>query len=168
MDPIEYAPTYSTAERRRFVVVGGVLGILVVGAGKAWGFPWIAGFSATAACRTVLGINGATVLWYALFVALPLLGAVVAGFGYGRTGLRILREGRFPPAGTQVFRPTRVIRSAMARRIGYLHLAACIPFLALATWGFGRASSLSKIPRSAHVHCAEAEALGARGGSVSR
>jgi hypothetical protein len=142
---IEYAQTYNTAERIRFAALGVVLGALAVGAGKFWFLPWLGRFAATAPCSTVLGINGATVLGYSLFVALPLLGAIVVGLSVGRSGLITLRESQFPPPGTKVFRPTRIRRGAAARRVGYLRLAAFTPFLALALWGYIQATHLSDL-----------------------
>jgi hypothetical protein len=143
MSPPGFAQTYSRGERIRFVLVGAVLGALGLAVWKWWVLPWIAGFPASAPCRTVFGANGATVLWFGLFVALPLLFAALSAIGLGRPGLAVLREGRYPPDGVKVFRPVRIRRGAAARWIGYLHVLACAPFLAIAIWGYGQAVALS-------------------------
>jgi hypothetical protein len=153
MEPVEYAPTYSTAERLRFIALGVTLGVIVTALGKLLFFPWLTHFAATASCRVVLGANAATVLWYALFVGLPLLGAFVVGLGYVRTGLSVVRKSQFPPPGIKTFRPIRIVRGVAARRIGYLHLVAVAPFLAVAIWGYAQASSLAS-HHSAAAKCA--------------
>jgi hypothetical protein len=154
MESAEFAPTYSAAERGRFVALGLLAGAPLIVAGKLWFFPWIV----TLPCRTVLGIDGAVVLWYGLFVGLPLLAALVTGFGYARSGLRVLREGQFPPAGVKVIRATRIVRGAAARRLGWLQLAAPIPFLIIAAWGFPQAMSLAQKNTTGTCAAATAEA----------
>ena len=143
MTPIEYSQTYSAAERWRFVVLGVLIGALTTGMGKLLLFPALARFADIAPCRAVLGINGATLLWFGTFVGVPLLAALVTGVWYGRAGMRILRAERFPSPGARTLRPIRVIRGTAAKRIGYLHLGAFVPFLALVAWGYAQASSLS-------------------------
>ncbi|WP_386070648.1 hypothetical protein ACFJIW_08390 [Tahibacter sp. UC22_41] len=156
MDSVEFAPTYSATERGRFIALGLAAGAPVVVAGKLWFFPWIA----TLPCRTVFGIDGNVLLWYGLFVGLPLLAALVAGFGYGRSGLRALREGQFPPAGVKVMRATRIVRGTAARRLGWLQLAAPIPFLILAVWGCWQAMPAAR--KSTTGTCAAANPAEAR------
>lgn len=156
MAPVEYAETYGTAQRLWRVAAGIVLGAVAVGASQWWLFPSIAAFADVAPCRTVLGINGADVLWYGLFVGGPLAIAVAVGATYGRMGLRILKDDRFPPARTKVFRPVRIVRGNPARRVGYLHLFACVPFLAISIWGVAQAAVLSHT-RSTSIRCAAAE-----------
>lgn len=152
MAPVEYADTYGTAERLRRVAMGIVLGVLAVGVGRLWLFPSIAAFADVAPCRTVLGVNGANILWYGMFVGGPLCIALVIAVSYGRMGLRVLKEGRFPPARTRMFRPIRIVRGRAARCIGYLHLSACVPFLAISIWGAAQATTLSHA-RSTPIRC---------------
>src|SRR4051812_23976057 len=121
MRPGEFAETYSRGERHRLVVVGVVLGLVVVSAGKFLVFPWLAQFSASAHCRSVLGFAGPIILSYGLFVGLPLLLAVFVGLVAGHRGLLVLRDNQFPPLGEKAFRRIPIRRGAVARRIGYLN-----------------------------------------------
>jgi hypothetical protein len=154
MDPTEFAEIYSRGERLRFVLLGAIIGLPVICTFKFVIFPWLAQFSASAPCRTVLGIDGSVFLWYGLFVGMPLFLAVFIGFAAGHRGLRILQGEQFPPAGEKAFRRTAIRRGAAARRIGLLHLIAATPFLAIAIWGYPQAASLSTQLRQVPIKCA--------------
>lgn len=138
----EFAEEYSRRERIRIVVFGIVAGAVLVLAGKIWFFPWLQAFSATAACRTVLGLSGSTVLSYGLFFGLPMSVALAIGLSFGRRGFRILREGRVPPSGEKVFRTTRVERGARAKQAGLLQMLAVVPPFVLALWGLFQAEDM--------------------------
>ena len=141
--PPEFAEQYSAKERARFVLGGVAAGLLVMLCGRLWLFPWLHAFAATAACRSIIGINGIVLLLYGLFVGLPLACAVVVGATLGRRGLRILSDGQVPPRREKVFRPTRIQRGSRARISGVVHAAAFVPFVALALWGWFQAAGLS-------------------------
>lgn len=153
-DKCEYAEEYSAGEQRRAVILCIVAGALLVAIGKLWFFPWLKEFSDTAACRTVLGLNGMVVLFYGLFVGFPSATALGVGLCVGLRGYRVLRDGRFPPIGEKVFRKTRIIRGGKAKLIGtLLSLAVLLP-LALAFWGFGQAQYLTDAVRIKPQRCA--------------
>jgi len=140
----EFAEEYSKAERIRFITLGLIAGAVLISASKLWLFPWIGAFAASAPCRTVFGLAGTTVLWYSLFAGLPLQGAVLVACTFGPRGYQILRDAQVPPLREKVFRPTRIKRGAQARLVGYLHVLAFAPFLALTVWGCVEAAALSK------------------------
>ena len=142
-EPSEFAEEYTFRERASLAARGIVVGGLVVLASKLWLLPAFDAFVATAPCRIVLGVSGSTLLWYGLFVGLPLLAFAFLFVAQGRQGLRILRESRFPPAGEKVLRRTRIRRGAAARRIGYLYLFVSTPLIALALWGCIQARTLA-------------------------
>jgi hypothetical protein len=141
---LEFAEEYTVAERGRRVIGGLAAGLAVIAIGKLWLFPWLTHFAASAPCRTVSGVNGATVLWWGLFVGIPLTSAALVVATMGRRGVRILRDGQVPPRREKVLRPTRIRRGRQARLIGYLHVLAWSPFLALALWGGFQAAALQQ------------------------
>ncbi len=144
----EFAEEYTQAERIRFVVIGMLTGALVVISSKTWLFPWLREFATSAPCRTVFGIEGVTVLWYGLFVGMPLQVTVLVAATFGWRGYKILRDGQVPPIKEKVFRPTKIRRGSIAMLIGYMHLSAFLPLLALAIWGGFQAEELSNTKRS--------------------
>jgi len=152
--PRESAEEYTFRERAWLVARGIAIGGVVILAWKLWLLPGFEAFVATAPCRSVVGVDGSTLLWYGLFVGLPLLAFAVLFLAHGRQGLRILRESRFPPAGEKVLRRTRIRHGVAARRIGYLHLFLPTPLIALAIWGCVQARTLVHEMRPADSACA--------------
>ncbi len=142
MQPIEYAPEYSPAERVRFLALGLAAGAVVVAVCQLWLFPLLREFSASAHCRSVFGFSGIAVLFYGMFVGVPLLVALLVGVLVGRRGVKVLRQGRLPPSGERVFRRTPVIRGVKAKVIGCVQLIAAVPLLGLAIWGTFQARAL--------------------------
>jgi len=155
MSPVEFAPQYTRAERIRLIARGVVIAAVVGQACHLWFLPWLGKFSASAHCRSVLGINGATVLIHGIFVGIPLLSALLVALLVGRRGYKILREGRTPPAGERVLRPTPVVRGARARLMGYVQLFAATPLLGLAVWGAWQAQSFqgTLAPAGVAIRC---------------
>jgi hypothetical protein len=149
----EYAEEYSSRERVRLAAVGLVTGGVFVLLCELWLLPAFSAFAASAPCRSVFGIPATAILWYGLFVGLPLSLALVLACMEGRHGLKILRDGQSPPTGFKVLRRTRIKRGVAARRIGYLRLFAFAPFMAIATWGAFQARSLSKPSQLKHPAC---------------
>jgi hypothetical protein len=149
----EFAEEYSFRERVRMAARGLAIAAAFILLWKLWLLPAITAFAASAHCRSVLGARGTDVLWYGLAVGLPLFLAFVVACMEGRQGLKILRDNQFPPIGAKVLRRTRIKRGPAARRIGYLHLFAFTPFVAIAIWGYFQAIELSKITASKHPSC---------------
>lgn len=157
----EFAELYTRAERVRLLIAGVVAGVAVVAIGRLWFFPWLTSFAASAPCRMVSGVNGATLLWWGLFVGIPLMAAGLVAATISRRGARILREGQVPPRHDKVMRPTRIQRGGGARAIGYLHVLAWTPLLALAVWGGFQAAALQRQePRGAASCPSETAPLG--------
>lgn len=150
----EFAEQYSTAERIRFVVLSVVSGALLIALGKLWFFPWLRAFSASAQCQTVFGTNGTTVLLYGLFVGLPFFAGLLVACTLGRRGFKVLRDDQFPPLREKSFRLTKIRRGSGATIIGYLHLMAFVPFLAIGLWGCVQAAALSRQAQHMAVGCA--------------
>lgn len=151
----EFAEEYSRAERVRLAVILALIGAAAVLSANAWLFPWIRELAASAPCRTVFGLDGLTFLSYFVFVGVPLHAAALVGAIFGWRGYKTLRDGQFPPAKEKVLRPTRIRRGDAARRIGYLHLFAFVPFIALATWGNFQAREIAGAARANTYVCAE-------------
>jgi hypothetical protein len=154
MEDMEYAPLYTRSERLRFAIPGLVLGATLILLGKYWLSPWFSQFVASAPCSNVMGVRAVVILWYGLFVALPLFGSLLVGYALGMHGYRILRDGQAPPLNQKVFRPTRIMRGSVAKRIGYLQLFAFVPFLVIATWGSFQAADLVKQKTYQPAKCA--------------
>lgn len=154
MDPdSQFAEEDSRAERIRIVIIGALLAGPALLA-RVWLGSAIGQFAESAPCREVFGIPGLTVLMYGLFVGLPLLALLLLAPSIGGRGYRTLRDGRFPPRGDKVYRPTRIHHGARAKLYGWLHLAALLPLLLLILWGRSQAEQLLRTQRAEPGHCA--------------
>lgn len=152
----EFAEEYTTLERIRIIAIHLTIGCFVIVLSKLYLFPWLTVFANSAHCRTFFGFDGITVLWYGLCVGIPLSSGLLVSGTVGYRGCKILRDNQIPPHGEKVTRPTRIIRGSKAKIRGYLHLAACTPFLALSIWGSFQVSAISKqelIKHSGEVAC---------------
>ncbi len=150
----EYAPEYSHAERAHIVALGTLASVVLIGVCQFWLFPWLHEFSESAHCRTVFGVSGTAVLFYGIFIGIPLHAALLVILLVGRRGFKVVREGRIPPAGEKVFRPTRIIRGVRAKLLGYVQLFAAVPLLCIVAWGAFQAESSVKQAYERPSRCA--------------
>jgi hypothetical protein len=149
----KFAEQYTTAERIRFIVLYIVSGGAITAISKLYFFPWLNEFASSAHCRTALDFDGLAVLWYGLFVGMPLSFAALVGGVIGYRGYKILRDNQTPPLHEKVFRPTRIVRGKKAKLFGYLHLLAFSPFLAISIWGIPQAASMFSRTKGQPVNC---------------
>lgn len=140
--PPSYAEEYTRTERLRLIAIIVLAGALLIATGKFWLFPAFKAFVASAPCRSVWGMNGTTVLFYGIFVGFPLFAGALTFATLGWRGVQILRHRQVPPPGEKVFRPTAIRTGASARRTGWLHLLAALPFIGVAAWGYVQAGEI--------------------------
>lgn len=150
----DFATEYSPSEKSRLLLIYLGAAAAVVFASKAWLFPAISDFAASAHCREVFGVPGVKLLFYGLFLGLPVFSALVVGLTFARRGYKILRDRQVPPIGERVFRPTPIKRGVRVKIDGYLHLLSPLPFLAIAAWGIPQAQKLSAMPLPSPSKCA--------------
>ena len=143
----EFAEEHTKAERTRIVVLGVLFGAIAAIFFKTFLYTWIREFADSAPCRKVFGVEGLTVLWYVLLVGIPLFAALLVGIALGWRGYKILRDGQCPPDKEKVYSPTKILRGFKAKLIGYMHVSAFLPFLALTIWGSFQAEEMSKTMR---------------------
>lgn len=130
-----HAPQYSVREILRTLAWQIPLAFGVVLACKYWLTPRLAAFVSVAHCRTILGLPGEQVLWYGLFVGLPLLHYAILGPLILPNAWRTLRTRHYPPPGQKVLRRTRIRTGRTAVWIGALQLLVPNLLIALAIWG---------------------------------
>jgi len=156
----EFAEEYTFKERLRLVLIGLAVGGVLLFGWKGWVLPRWAEFAQTAHCYEFRGLSGTAVVFYTLFVGLPVFLALCAMLLFSRRGLKILRDRQFPYKGEKVFRPTKIKRGRAASIIGWQHILAPLVFVAIAIWGGFQARELvrnvdpSKFDRS---QCVTAE-----------
>ena len=150
----EFAEQYTTTERVRFIAIYIVSGGAIVIISELYFFPWLKEFSSAAQCQTIFGFDGPAVLWYGLFVGMPLSFAALAGGAIGYRGYKILRDSQTPPIHEKVLRPTRIVRGKKAKLFGYFHFLPFSLLLALSIWGIPQATSMLSRTMRLPVNCA--------------
>ncbi|WP_410497859.1 hypothetical protein [Chitinibacter sp. S2-10] len=140
----EYAELYTQAEKIRLVCVGTLIGAALIFLTRSYLLPWFNHFVETAPCRKVLGIDGLTVLWNGIFVAMPVFFALTVAATFGWRGYKILRDHQFPPRNEKVCKPTKIRRGNVVRFIAWLHFFPVVILLLIAVWGSFQVDDMPK------------------------
>jgi hypothetical protein len=102
---------------------------------EKWVFPFIGWYADHAHCYNPLGYSGLLLLWYFIFVGIPLVCALLVGFFSFPTGLKGLIDKQFPPKGVKVYKPTKIIRGNKAKFKSIGHVLVPFIFIAIGVWG---------------------------------
>lgn len=149
MEP-EYALQYTFKERLRHLAV-----LLSIGTGlylvyEWWFLPKLRAFSGHAVCETLFGVSGLSVLFYGLFVFMPLAFALVTAVVYLPTAVRSIKARRHPPPGKKVYYPTKIKTGRRAVASSLAPLVIALVFIGIAVWGYGQASHTLERAYAAH------------------
>lgn len=101
-----------------------------------WVFPFIAWYADNAHCYNPLGYSGILVLWYFIFVGLPLLSAFLIGIFSLPLGVKSLIHQQFPPKGFKVYKPTEIIKGNKAKMKAIGYMIAPLLFVLIGIWGY--------------------------------
>ncbi|WP_163132178.1 hypothetical protein [Agarivorans sp. Alg241-V36] len=126
-----------------------LLGVLAYIINDKWYLPFINWYVDTAHCHTPFGYSGISVVWYALFVGLPLLCAIVIGPFTAPIGYKGLIQKQFPPKGFKVFKPTKIIRGWKSSLMSVIQLLIPIVLIIFSIWGYFQVDKMpSKAPEN--------------------
>lgn len=101
-----------------------------------WYLPFINWYVDTVHCHTPFGYSGISVLWYSLFVGLPLLSALMIGAFTVPIGYQGLTHQQFPPKGHKVYKPTKVLRGWKGNLKSIFHLLIPVFLVLFSIWGY--------------------------------
>lgn len=150
----EFAPEYSKRERIAFAIKYLTLGVIVVGLVQYQFLPWLQRYIPTAHCYKYGEITGTEVVFYGLFVGLPLFGAIIMLLLEGPNCIKIIRLGQSPLPGQKVLKPTRYIYGQRAKLKSYFFLLAVLLLLGLAGKGvFWASDTASRIDPNKTLDC---------------
>lgn len=149
MEP-EYAPQYTLKERLRHIAVLLPIGVTFYLLYEWWFLPKLRAFSEHAGCENVFGMPGPSVLFFGVFVFIPLLFALVTAGVFLPTAVRAIKTRRYPPPGKKVYRPTRIKTGSQAIASSVTPLVLVLFLIGVAVWGYGQASQILKRAYSAH------------------
>ncbi len=133
---IEYAEEFSKGEKLRRILLAMLLGLFIMITHNKWVFPFTSWYADTAHCHTPLGYSGILVLWYSLFVGMPLLCAFIIGVVTVPIGYKGITQKQFPPKGMKVYKPTKILRGWKGHLKSVLHLLIPTLLILLSIWGY--------------------------------
>lgn len=136
----EYAPQYTFKERLRHLTIFLPLGIAGYALCQWWLFPKLHVFAEHAACETVFGVRGPSILLYGVFVFIPLFFTLATAGAFLPTAVRTIKTRRYPPPGKKVYRPVKIKTGRRAVASSLAHLIPTLAFAGFAVWGYGQAS----------------------------
>ncbi|WNO60206.1 hypothetical protein [Rheinheimera sp. MMS21-TC3] len=154
---IEFAEEFSKVEKVKRVILYVLLGAFIVISHQKWLLPYISWYANTAYCHTPFGYSGVTVLWYGLFVGLPIFCAILVAAYSVPNGIKGLRDGQFPPKGVKVYKPTKIIRGRPSKVKSLGHLIAPLLFVVIGIWGSFQVENLPNDPDSFDYSVCESE-----------
>ena len=88
-----------------------LLGVLFLIINEKWYLPFLNWYVDTVHCYTPFGYSGISVMWYSLFVGIPLFCAFIIGIVTVPIGYKGIIHKQFPPKGMKVYKPTKILRS---------------------------------------------------------
>jgi uncharacterized membrane protein len=139
---IEYAVEFTKRQKLIRILLAVLLGLFFVVTHNKWVFPFISWYAETAHCHKPLGYSGIAVLWYSLFVGMPLLCAFIIGVFTVPVGYKGIVQKQFPPKGMKVYKPTKIYRgwNAKLRSVSYLLVPTF--FILFSIWGYFQVDQL--------------------------
>lgn len=79
--------------------------------------------------------NGLQLMWFTLFVGIPLSGALIFTVIFLPIAFKTITDGQFPPQGYKVYKKTKIVRGMNAKLRAYCLLVVPILFIMLSIWG---------------------------------
>lgn len=143
MEP-EFAPQYSPKERRRRLLLHGVLGVLMAGALYWWALPRFRSFATDAPCEAIFGLPVATILIYGAFVGAPLAAAILIVMLTARSSIEAIVTRRYPAPGRKVYRRVKVKRGWQAVALALVPAMFITYLCVLSSQGMGAARQMAR------------------------
>ncbi len=113
-----------------------LLGLFIIITHNKWVFPFISWYADTAHCHSPLGYSGISVLWYSLFVGMPLLCAFIIGVVTVSIGYKGITQKQFPSKGMKVYKLTKILRGWKGDLKSAFHLSIPALLILLSIWGY--------------------------------
>lgn len=133
---IGYAPEYTTKERINIILKALAWAVPLFATLKFWFFPWLKQYSANAHCYQYGNFTGLHIIFYGLFIGLPLLMACMLLILEGKRSINIIKLGQSPLPGEKVLSPTKYIYGTQAKLKAYLFFAIMLLVLGLSVQGY--------------------------------
>lgn len=149
----EFAPEYSTRERVKIICKYLLIFLPLFAATKWWFFPWFNEYVEVAHCYNYSEFTGTHLVFYGLFVGMPLFLFLGLFFTEGIKNIRVFSLGQHPLPGEKVFKATRYTygRSAKIKSLPILFLLVAI--LGFSIYGFSAANDIISMVEQKGLSC---------------
>lgn len=139
-----HPPIYTTNERIKIVIkyiLWIVPFILIM---QYYFFPFFEDYSKNAHCKNYGSFTGLHVVFYGIFIGLPIVTAIIYFLILGRRSLKVIKLGQDPLPNEKVFYKTKYIYGFKARARAYAILAVIVLLLGLSIQGYFWANDIIK------------------------
>ena len=109
-----------------------------------WFFDWVSEYSKNANCYNYGNINGVHLVFYGLFVFMPLSFGVIVFLFEGVRSIKVIKLGQNPLPNEKVFRPTKYKYGTAAKVQPCGIFAVILLLIGLSIWGGFQAYELTK------------------------
>lgn len=152
----DFAPEYSKKERVIIILKIFLWAIPLFVFLKLIALPWFDSFAKTAHCFSLGNITGIQIVFYSVFVVLPVSLALMVALIIGPREFRVWKLGQDPLPGEKVFRPTRYVFGWKAKIKPLIFLGITLFFVGLGVRGVFWANDLiEKTPAKTQFDCTE-------------
>lgn len=133
---IEYAEEFSKQEKYKRILLFLLIGVLCLIINEKWYLPFLNWYVDTVHCHTPLGYSGISVMWYSLFVGIPLFCAFIIGVVTAPIGYKGIIHKQFPPKGMKVYKPTKILRGWKGNLTSVFYLLIPTFLILFSIWGY--------------------------------
>ena len=140
----EYAPEYTKREKIILIIKIMSWAIPVFLIAEFWFFDWISEYSKNANCYNYGNINGVHLIFYGLFVFMPLSLAIIIFLLEGRRSIKVLKAGQNPLPNEKVLKPTRYKYGHASKIQPFIILSLILLIVAFSIWGGFQSHNLTQ------------------------
>lgn len=140
----EYAPEYSKKERINFLLKHMLWALPLYIVTDFWFFDWLSEFSDNSNCYYLWGLTGTHIVFYSLFVGIPLSLLLVILALEGPRSIKIIKLGQNPLPNEKVFKKTKYKYGFKAKIQPIIIIFIVIYLLAFAVWGYMQAYNITQ------------------------
>jgi hypothetical protein len=149
----EYAPEYTKRERVILIVKNLAWAVPLIVVTKFWLLPWFEAYAINSHCYEYTYFTGTHVVFYFVFVVIP-VGAALTFFAIeGRRCIKIIQVGQNPLPNEKVFRKTKYKYGAKAKIQPYIFLLILLFMVGLGVRGIFWANEIIYSSSNKQLSC---------------
>ena len=149
----KYAPEYSKSERFKILLMHLAWAVPLFSVTKLYFLPWFKSYSENAQCYNYGTFSGYHVVFYTVFIVLPLLPVITLFLIEGKRNIKIIKIGQNPLEGEKVFRRTKYKYGMRAKIQPYLFFTILLFLVGLSVRGYFWANEIIVNAEIANIPC---------------